>query len=83
MQLRALQMLAQQPGNTLVLGMHPGATPIPLRERAEAELPPPPSRPRATEKPSVSSFLRVRVPCPRSIRHQTADVAIHIEEEPR
>jgi regulator of protease activity HflC (stomatin/prohibitin superfamily) len=39
MQLRALQALAQQPGNTLVLGMQPGATPIPLRERPEPELP--------------------------------------------
>jgi hypothetical protein len=32
-------VLAQQPGNTLVLGMQPGATPIPLRERPEPELP--------------------------------------------
>jgi regulator of protease activity HflC (stomatin/prohibitin superfamily) len=40
LQLRALQVLAQQPGNTLVLGMQPGATPIPLRERLEPELPP-------------------------------------------
>jgi regulator of protease activity HflC (stomatin/prohibitin superfamily) len=39
MQLRALQVLAQQPGNTLVLGMQPGATPIPLRDRAEPALP--------------------------------------------
>ena len=31
-QLRALQVLAQQPGNTLVLGMSPAATPIPLRD---------------------------------------------------
>ena len=38
MHLRALQVLAQQPGNTLVLGMQPGAAPIPLRDRA-AELP--------------------------------------------
>lgn len=46
MQLRALQVLAQQPGNTLVLGLQPGATPIPLRERPEPELPaagPPPA----------------------------------------
>ena len=41
MQLRALQVLAQQPGNTLVLGMQAGATPIPLRDRPEPELPPP------------------------------------------
>jgi regulator of protease activity HflC (stomatin/prohibitin superfamily) len=40
MQLRVLQVLAQQPGNTLVLGLQPGATPIPLRDRAEVELPP-------------------------------------------
>lgn len=39
MQLRTLQVLAQQPGNTLVLGMPSGATPIPLRERPEPELP--------------------------------------------
>jgi regulator of protease activity HflC (stomatin/prohibitin superfamily) len=41
MQLRALQVLAQQPGNTLVLGMHPGVTPIPLRDQREPELPAP------------------------------------------
>jgi regulator of protease activity HflC (stomatin/prohibitin superfamily) len=41
MQLRALQVLAQQPGNTLVLGMQPGVAPIPLRERTGTELPPP------------------------------------------
>ncbi|HEY7501438.1 MAG TPA: slipin family protein [Vicinamibacterales bacterium] len=34
MQLRALQVLAQQPGNTLVLGMQQGAPVIPLRDRA-------------------------------------------------
>jgi len=39
MQLRLLQVLAQQPGNTLVLGMQQGATPIPVRE-AQGELPP-------------------------------------------
>ncbi len=42
MQLRALQALAQQPGNTLVLGMQPGAPVIPLRERGAPELPPQP-----------------------------------------
>jgi regulator of protease activity HflC (stomatin/prohibitin superfamily) len=47
MQLRALQVLAQQPGNTLVLGMS-GATPIPLRERTSSDLPP------ATETPPES-----------------------------
>ena len=40
MQLRALQVLAQQPGNTLVLGMQPGAPIIPLRDRTAPELPP-------------------------------------------
>ena len=45
MQLRALQVLAQQPGNTLVLGMNPGTTTIPLRDRqpeppAPREIPP-------------------------------------------
>jgi regulator of protease activity HflC (stomatin/prohibitin superfamily) len=40
MQLRALQVLAQQPGNTLVLGMQPGAPLIPLRDRTAPELPP-------------------------------------------
>jgi regulator of protease activity HflC (stomatin/prohibitin superfamily) len=40
MQLRALQALAQQPGNTLVLGVQQGAPVIPLRDRAPAaELP--------------------------------------------
>lgn len=41
MQLRALQVLAQQPGNTLVLGMNPGTTTIPLRDRQEPEPPAP------------------------------------------
>lgn len=40
MQLRALQVLAQQPGNTLVLGMQHGGPVIPLRDRAATELPP-------------------------------------------
>jgi regulator of protease activity HflC (stomatin/prohibitin superfamily) len=40
MQLRALQVFAQQPGNTLVLGVQQGGTVIPLRDRASAELPP-------------------------------------------
>lgn len=45
-QLRLLQVLAQQPGNTLVLGMQPQGTPIPLRGATAAggeeglELPP-------------------------------------------
>ncbi len=45
MQLRLLQVLAQQPGNTLVLGMQPGATPIPLRDASAPELPPLPPVP--------------------------------------
>jgi len=49
MQLRALQALAQQPGNTLVLGMQPGAAPIPLRDRSEPELPAPGVVPPDTE----------------------------------
>jgi hypothetical protein len=48
MQLRALQVLAQQPGNTLVLGMQSGAPVIPLRDREAAELPPP-EPPRSVE----------------------------------
>jgi regulator of protease activity HflC (stomatin/prohibitin superfamily) len=42
MQLRALQALGQQPGNTLVLGMQPGAPLVPLRAQAagSGELPP-------------------------------------------
>lgn len=38
--IRALQVLAQQPGNTLVLGMPGGTTPIPLRDLQQPELPP-------------------------------------------
>lgn len=38
--LRLLQVLAQQPGNTLVLGLQQQGTPIPIRGRAETELPP-------------------------------------------
>jgi len=42
MQLRLLHVLAQQPGNTLVLGVQPGGTPIPVRPvRDTADLPPP------------------------------------------
>jgi regulator of protease activity HflC (stomatin/prohibitin superfamily) len=42
MQLRLLQVLAQQPGNTIVLGMQPGGTPIPVRGSTAApeEAPP-------------------------------------------
>ena len=42
MQLRALQVLGQQPGNTLVLGMQPSAPIVPLRaqNRDGSELPP-------------------------------------------
>lgn len=45
MHLRALQVFAQQPGNTLVLGMQPGAMPIPLRGTREPDLPAPPAEP--------------------------------------
>ena len=38
LQLRALQVLGQQPGNTLVLGVQQGAPVIPLRERSTTEL---------------------------------------------
>jgi regulator of protease activity HflC (stomatin/prohibitin superfamily) len=48
MQLRALQALAQQPGNTLVLGMQPGMTTIPLRDR-QPEPPVPREIPPGTE----------------------------------
>ena len=42
MQLRALQVLGQQPGNTLVLGMQQGAPLVPLRSQGtgSSELPP-------------------------------------------
>ena len=39
MQLRALQVLAQQPGNTLVLGLSGATTPIPLRATTEPQIP--------------------------------------------
>jgi regulator of protease activity HflC (stomatin/prohibitin superfamily) len=39
-QLRLLQVLAQQPGNTLVLGVQHQGTPIPVRGRDDVELPP-------------------------------------------
>ena len=42
MQLRLLQVLGQQPGNTVVLGLQPGGTPIPVHgASAPADLPPP------------------------------------------
>ena len=41
-QLRLLQVLSQQPGNTVVLGVQQPGGPIPIRERpADVELPPP------------------------------------------
>lgn len=40
MHLRLLQVLGQQPGNTVVLGLQQGGTPIPLRDGSPAELPP-------------------------------------------
>jgi regulator of protease activity HflC (stomatin/prohibitin superfamily) len=39
-QLRLLQVLAQQPGNTLVLGVQQQGTPIPLRGAGDVEIPP-------------------------------------------
>lgn len=49
MQLRALQTLAQQPGNTLVLGMPSGVTTIPLRGAPEPGQPAPGELPPDTE----------------------------------
>ena len=49
MQLRALQVLAQQPGNTLVLGMSAGATPIPLRDHTASQRPQTPEIPPESE----------------------------------
>jgi regulator of protease activity HflC (stomatin/prohibitin superfamily) len=40
MHLRLLQVLGQQPGNTVVLGLQQGGTPIPLRDGSQTELPP-------------------------------------------
>jgi regulator of protease activity HflC (stomatin/prohibitin superfamily) len=51
MQLRALQVLAQQPGNTLVMGMPGGAAAIPLRERADPQLPTTSQPPDTSEPP--------------------------------
>ncbi len=39
MQLRLLQVLSQQPGNTVVLGVQSPGTPFPIREPAAGELP--------------------------------------------
>ena len=44
-QLRLLQVLAQQPGNTVVLGMPPGGTPIPVRGASPAPDLSPPDEP--------------------------------------
>jgi len=44
-QLRLLQVLAQQPGNTVVLGMPPGGTPIPVRGASAAPDLSPPDEP--------------------------------------
>ena len=42
-QLRLLQVLSQQPGNTVVLGVQQPGAPIPIRDRAaDGELPPQP-----------------------------------------
>jgi regulator of protease activity HflC (stomatin/prohibitin superfamily) len=45
MPLRALQALAQQPGNTLVLGVPQNTPMIPVKERPAGDLPPQPSTP--------------------------------------
>jgi regulator of protease activity HflC (stomatin/prohibitin superfamily) len=47
MQLRLLQVLGQQPGNTVVLGVPQGGAPIPIRDpgQIEGELPPTEDRP--------------------------------------
>jgi hypothetical protein len=44
-QLRLLQVLAQQPGNTVVLGLQPGGTPIPVRGPSAAPDLSPPAEP--------------------------------------
>jgi regulator of protease activity HflC (stomatin/prohibitin superfamily) len=49
MQLRALQVLGQQAGNTLVLGMQQGSPIVPLRTQISSELPPPADIPPETE----------------------------------
>ena len=45
LQLRLLQVLAQQPGNTVVLGVQQQGTTIPIRGRTDVELPPQASPP--------------------------------------
>jgi regulator of protease activity HflC (stomatin/prohibitin superfamily) len=40
MHLRLLQVLGQQPGNTVVLGLQQGGTPIPIRDGGQSGLPP-------------------------------------------
>jgi len=49
MQLRALQVLAQQPGNTLVLGVQQNTALVPLKERQTGDLPTQPSTPPEVE----------------------------------
>lgn len=46
-QLRLLQVLAQQPGNTIVLGVQQPGTTIPIRGRSDVELPPQANPPEA------------------------------------
>jgi regulator of protease activity HflC (stomatin/prohibitin superfamily) len=48
LQLRLLQVLAQQPGNTVVLGMQPGVTTVPIHAASSSELPPLPEPPDTT-----------------------------------
>jgi regulator of protease activity HflC (stomatin/prohibitin superfamily) len=47
LQLRLLQVLAQQPGNTVVLGLQPSGTPIPVAGSSTRDLTPPPETPEA------------------------------------
>jgi regulator of protease activity HflC (stomatin/prohibitin superfamily) len=49
MQLRALQVLGQQPGNTLVLGMPQQTSIVPLRAQDVSQVPAPPDVPPETE----------------------------------
>ena len=41
LQLRLLQVLAQQPGNTVVLGMQPRRHHLPIHGASPSQLPPP------------------------------------------
>ncbi len=52
-QLRLLQVLARQPGNTVAVGMHPGGTPIPVRGASAAPDLSPPDEPSEDRQPSA------------------------------